>query len=330
MATLTTLQFKDLTDHIKEMDEVFNDAMMDSVEDMVGLEIFDQRNKKFQNYTIKLNHGLKGVQKITEGSEVAQATGKEGDDITLKTAHYGADVVISKEARLYDQYEQVEENVRSIIDEGMNKIDQSLADIFNHGFSATNYTDVYGDTVTPVGANGKPLFHKAQNNGATSATFSNIIKLGATFNPALSRDALAEARKMWLNYRDPNGINRPIHFDTILVAPSNLDLAERILYSDQIAGSSNNDKNNLKNKFKIITWSKLETDGTNDTSKQWFVFDSKKVGQSLKLNWVQKPKLAQPKEFAPDFNWHWLFDYLYSRGIVWQAYVAGSKGTNAE
>lgn len=143
MGILTTLQYPDITDHIKEMAEVFNDAMIDSVEDMKGLEIFDQKNKKVKNYTIKLNHGLGGVGKINEGQNLPEATGKEGDSITLQTQHYGANVIITKEARIYDNYDQVEKDTRTIIDDGMQKIDQSLADILNNGFSATAYNDIY-------------------------------------------------------------------------------------------------------------------------------------------------------------------------------------------
>lgn len=155
--------------------------------------------------------------------------------------------------------------------------------------------------------------------------------MGTNYHPELSRDALAESRKMGLVYKDPNGVNRPIRYDTLVVAPSLLDLAERLIYSDQIAGSADNDKNNLKDKFKIIAWSKLEFDSAgNDTSKQWFVLDSKKIDETLKLNWVQKPKLSAPKEFDPNFNWNYMFDYLYSRGFSRQAYIAGSKGVPSE
>lgn len=149
--------------------------MADSLEDKLGFELFDQKKNSNRNDNIKQNHGFAGVAAIDEGANFPEATGKEGYMITLSKQQYGADVVVTKLARLYDEYDQIEENVRTIVDDGTNKIDQSLADILSNGFSASAYNDVYGKSITPVGADGKPLFDKAHKNGATSRTFGNIL-----------------------------------------------------------------------------------------------------------------------------------------------------------
>ncbi|MDO4714258.1 MAG: hypothetical protein Q4B28_06550 [bacterium] len=326
---LDTTKYKDLTDHIKKIDEIYNDAMVDSIEDKVGFDLFDQKKNSNRHDNIKLNHGVAGVAAITEGQNFPVATGKEGHLLTLAKQQYGADVIVTKLARLYNEYDQVEENVRTIVDDGMNKIDQSLADILSNGFSTSAYNDVYGQSVTPVGANGKALFSEAHTNGATSRTFSNLIVKGTTKNPELSIDAIEAARRMGYLYKDPNGINRPIEFDTILVSPEFEKEALIMVNSALLPGTGNNDVNPYKGRFKVKVWSKLAmTSAGVDTSKQWYMFNSKLVKNTLKLFWAQHPKLTKPKEFNPDANWHYMFDFIYSRGFGWAPYIVGSKGTN--
>ena len=304
---LDTTKYKDLTDHIKKIDEIYNDAMADALEDKVGFELFDQKKNSNRHDNIKLNHGIAGVAKITEGQNFPVATGKEGHLLTLAKSSYGADVIVTKQNRIFDEYDEVEANVRTIVDDGMNKVDQSLADILSNGFSTTAYNDVYGDSITPVGGNGKALFSEAHSNGATSRTFSNLIAKGATKNPELSIDAIEAARKMGYLYKE----------------------ALIMVHSALLPGTGNNDVNPYKGRFKVKVWSKLAMTAAGvDTSKQWFMFSSKLVKNTLKLFWAQHPKLTKPQEFNPDANWHYLFDYIYSRGFGWAPYIVGSKGTN--
>lgn len=129
---LDTTKYKDLTDHIKKIDEIYNDAMADALEDKVGFELFDQKKNSNRHDNIKLNHGLAGVAKITEGQNFPVATGKEGHLLTLAKSSYGADVIVTKQNRIFDEYDQVMENIKTIVDDGMNKVDQSLADILSN------------------------------------------------------------------------------------------------------------------------------------------------------------------------------------------------------
>lgn len=129
---LDTTKYKDLTDHIKKIDEIYNDAMADALEDKVGFELFDQKKNSNRHDNIKLNHGIAGVAKITEGQNFPVATGKEGHLLTLAKSSYGADVIVTKQNRIFDEYDEVEANVRTIVDDGMNKVDQSLADILSN------------------------------------------------------------------------------------------------------------------------------------------------------------------------------------------------------
>jgi len=156
---------------------------------------------------------------------------------------------------------------------------------------------------------------------------------GTNSNPSFSRAAIVETIKDGKTYKDPNGLIRPIHFDTIAVPPSLTDLANRIVFSEQISGSANWDPNNhVKGTVKeVLTWERLESTGNagTDTSAYWFMFDSKRVKETLKVLFSERPSLDAPEEVYANKDWDYSLDYFYTIGIGFTPYIRGSKGTNA-
>ena len=332
MAVLRTSDYTRLTGHLVQIDEIFNDALETAMGDAFGLQLYANKMNSNRADTVQLNHGLAGVGLIPEGSNFPEASGSEGDSITYTKAKYGSNVIVTKEARLYDEYDQVKMNIETIVDEGINKLDQSLAEILQYGWS-TSYTDVYNQAVTSTGPDGLALFSASHTNGTTSTTFGNIITDGTNTNPVLggNRDAVLNTRAAGLKYTDPNGVTRPIKFDTILVGPTLEDAAMRLINSDLIPGSANNDTNQvLKGRYNVVVWDKLDaTFQSTDTSAYRYMYDSKKIDNTLKVFFSQEPRLSPPQEFDPNRNWNYLFDFLYSRGFSWAPYIRGSKGDNS-
>jgi hypothetical protein len=231
--------------------------------------------------------------------------------------------------RKFDLFDQIESIVRSAADDAFYKIDQSMADCLLYGFSSSNYSDVYGSSVSAVGPDGLALFSASHTTNINSNVFSNIITYG-TVNPVLSREAVVAARAKARVYKDPTGHSRPVILDTLLVAPSKEDEAMRMLESEKISGSFENDINPLKNKVKLVVWEKLETrsDGT-DTSAYFFMYDSKKVGESLRALFAEKPSLDAPEQVYKNKNWDYSLDFYYTLGRGYPAYIYGSNGTAA-
>lgn len=329
---LLTNDYGSLTDNILEIYEVFNDAMADEVNESFGLRLFNVRDTKTKNDRLEINHGLSWVKKIAENEDYPEATGEQGDNITLTKFKYGVDVIITKEDILYDNRDQIEDNIPSVVEEGMSGLDQSLADIVLQAYNTT-YTDVRGDTVSAVWPDGLALASAVHSNGTTWSLFTNIITDGTNTNPWLggNRDALVKTRAVWLKYSDPQGVKRRINFDTILVWPDLEDDAMRLINSEHISGSANNDTNEyLKWRIKIKVWEKLAaTASWTDTSAYRQMYDSKRIKRTLKLFFSQHPKLAEPKMFDPNFNNHFLFDFLYSRGFSRAPYMMFSKWDNS-
>lgn len=324
---ITTNDFAHLTD---DLQEIFNEAASTSIAEMVGNQIFDVKMTDRQTYDYLVLHGISAIQSVAQGQDFPAATLVEGDSITWTQQQYAGLVPVTKRMRMFDLYDQIESLVRSITDEAFHKIDQSMADVLLNGFSASNYTDVYGDSVSAVGPDGLALFTASHSNNINSTVFSNLIKdENATTNPALDREAVVQAMIDARVYRDPQGLNRPVRLDTLLVSPSNEDLARRIVDSDRVSGSAENDVNTLRGKLKVVVWEKLETrsDGT-DTSDYWFMYDSRKVKETLKALFAEKPTLDAPEQVYKNKNWEYTLDYFYSLGRGYAAFLRGSTGAN--
>ncbi|PZM87356.1 MAG: hypothetical protein DLD55_01760 [candidate division SR1 bacterium] len=318
--TIKTTDFWDQTAHLKVIDEVFQESVQDKLSDLVGLKIFDDETTKRRNDTMLIEDGLTGVSYIPEGSEYPDAKPGDTNTFTLQKFKYGAKVVISEEMKMYNEHGSMAERIRSIVDDGMEMIDQSLADILLRGFSTASYTDVFGKTMSAIGQMGRALFNAEDNN---------IIKVGNVQHPKLCAKALDAAYVMGATRKNRLGQNKAVKYNLLIVSPLNLGKAKILVNSEKMPGSADNAININKDRFKIVEWSRLSTlmDGQ-DTSEYWFVADSKKIKKQLKIKWARHPELIAPKEVAETGDDLHRFSYIYSRGFLNFPYIAGSKGTN--
>lgn len=324
---ITTKDFSALT---RDLQSIFEEVSATKVSDSVGLKIYNvsDTNRKYHEHLVL--HGLAGIQDVTEGQDLPKVTGQQGDTIVWSQRRYGAIVAVTKDMRKFDLYNRIDNLVRSIVDDAWNKLEQDMADVLLFGWSAS-YTNVYGVTVSAVCPDGVALFSASHTTPVSARTFSNIITdLSGNTNPPLSREAIVAARRRAMTYRDPNGIIRPINLDTLLVPPSLADLAYRIVESEYLPGSANNDINPLKGAVKVIVWPHLETasNGT-DTSAYWFMFDSQRIKETLHLLFAERPTLDAPEVVYENKDWEYSIDYYYTIGRGFPAYIYGSKGDNS-
>jgi len=325
-----SLRTQDFLSVTRYLDEIVNEATVDKVADMAEADLlFDTSTYVRKDYIYRILHGVKGVALVPEGANLPRVTGLQGDGITFTNAQFGAQVPITKALRLFDlEGEEMAAITRSVVDDGMDKIDQSLADVLLNGHSSSAYTDVYGQSVTPVGPDADPLFSATHSNGATTSTYSNLaVNSAGSTNVALSRDAVVATRVKAMVYKDVNGLVRPVMVDTLIVAPALEDLSERVLYSTQIPGEANNDINALKGKIKkLCVWARLETSGQGvDTSLRWYTAAEKSVKKTLKARFAQKPVFAAPTVHDDNMDWQYNYDYFYFKGFGFAPYIYGSN-----
>lgn len=321
---ITAKDFPTLTD---DLQSIFNEVAKSKVTDMQSNKIFNVFDTDRLTYDHLILHGTSGIQRVADGQDLPRINSEEGDTVTWTQDYYGAIFSVTKKMRKFDLHDQISQLPKTLVEDAFDKIEQSLADVLLNGFSASNYADVYGVSVSAVGPDGLALFSTVHSNNINSNTFSNII----TSNPALSRQAVITARAQGRTHKDPNGIKRKINLDTLIVPVALEDLAERILNSDLMPGSSNNDVNSLKGKVTtLIVWECLDTrtDGT-DTSAYWFMADSSKVGESLQCLFAERPTLDAPDECYSNKNWDYSCDFYYAIGRGYPAYIFGSNASGS-
>lgn len=174
------------------------------------------------------------------------------------------------------------------------------------------------------------LFHTGHTNNINSNTFRNRIYY-STENPALSREAVADTLKRARIHKDPTGHSRPVKLDTLLVPPSLEDAALRIVNTEKLPGEFINDTNMyLNGKLKVQVWEKLETrsDAT-DTSAYWYMYDSSKIGETLRALFAERPSLDAPEQVYKNKNWDYSVDYYYALGRGYMPYLWGSTGAGS-
>ena len=326
-----SIRVSDFSAQTTYLDEVTNEVRDNKVAAMGAASmLFNFTDEQRKTHIDQILHGVAGVEEVPDGSNFPRVSGEEGDQFTLTQSQYGAIVPVTQLMREWDLKDQITDIATSVMDEAMDKLDQSLVDVLLYGFATTAYTDVWGKSVTPSGPDSDGLFSATHSNGATSTTFSNLINDGTNNNPALTRTAIVKERARAMKYTDPNGLTRPIMLDTLIVGPSNEDLAERLLYSTQIPGEANNDLNALKGKIKkLAVWERadLRSDAT-DTSAYWFLADGSKVKKTLKAYFTQRPSLTAPDQVFANGDWEYKLRLVYSRGFGWAPYLRGSTGVN--
>lgn len=325
MAVIKTTDYADTTQHLQLIDDVFTDEMTQKLNEMVILKIFDEETEALQNHTEYVEDGMSGVQYIPENAEYPDANPGDSGTMVFTQYKYWVKIVITEEMVLYNKFVPLEKRVRTLTDEMLDKIEASLADILRRGFSSASYVDVFGRTTPAVGHEGRALFNAVENN---------IITVDGTANPELSIKALDAIWVVGKNHLDAVGNHKALNYDTILVTPHLRSKADTLVNSEQLPGSSDNAINPIKGRFKVIdsAWlgGLMNVSGVNvNTDNYWFVFDSKRIKDQLKVKWWRHPSVVMAGQDAYNANWVRRLSAIYSRGFLNFAYIAGSTGENA-
>ena len=329
---ITRADFTNLTD---DLQSIFNEASRRAIQRTKFAELFGIKDETRRTHDHLILHGMPGIEAISEGQDLPKVSTDEGDTITLTQAWYGKQFEVTKTMRKFDLYGQITKMPQEIVKSSWDRIDQAAADVILNGFSTAAYTDVFGRSVTPTGPDALALFSASHTNGlsTSSATYTNLITNDAgTTNPALDRAPIVTARRQAMVHTDPETIMRSINLHALIVAPRNEDLAERIVLSSQMSGTTDNDTNPLKGKVSsIIVWPRLETRGSDssDTSNNWFMADIEGTKEET-LQWIftHRPLLDSSTADPDSLNWKFNIDAFMSYGFWYQAYLWGSTGAN--
>lgn len=323
---IKTSDFPKLTD---DLESIFIETAESKIADSVGLQLFGVKDEVRQTHEHAILHGISGIQKVAQGNDLPSMPAQQGDSIIYTQSRYGGIISITKDMRIWDLHDDIENLCTTVTEDAFDKLDQVYADMFLGGWS-TSHVDVFGETVADTtGPDSLALFSASHSYPGSAITYGNIINDGSTNNPVLARAAIVAARAAARKHKDKNNLTRPVILDTIVVGPDLEDLAYRIIKSEQMQGTPNNDTNPTGiRSINIIVWDRLASNSAGtDTSKYWFMLDSKKAKrETLKSYFSQRPQLSAPDEIYKSKNWDYSLDFYFSRGLGLPAYVFGSTG----
>lgn len=325
MAVIKTTDYLDTTEHLKLIDDVFLNEMTKKIDSMDILRIFDEETNRHKNDTEYVEDGMSWVEYIPENAEYPDAIPGDSGSMVFTKYKYGSKIVITEEMVLYNEFVSLEKRVRTLTDNMLEKIEQSLADIIRRWFSSASYVDVWKKTTSAVGHEWRALFNNVDGN---------IITVWQTANPELSIKALDAIWVKGQTHVDAVGNHKAINYDTILISPVLRSKADILVNSDALPGSADNAINPIKGKFKIISssrlWGIMKVNGTDvNTDKYWYVFDSSMIKEQLKVKWARHPSIVQAWQDMYNANWVRRLSAIYSRWFLNFAYIAGSTGENA-
>lgn len=330
---ITSSDFPTLT---LKLNEWFNEAAAMSVQEWKGQQLFDCGATDWQVYNGLILNGAAKFARVAEGAQLPLGSIVEGDGMNITQKRYGGRLSVTKDMRMFDRYDQIQEVVQDNANFAINQIDQLQADLLLNGFSGSSYTDIMGDTQSNLAADAVVLFSASHTNNQNANTARNLIRVvdGAgtsTSNPGLSRAAIVYARKDAKVYKDPNNANRPINLNKLIVPATQEDLAERTVYSSGVVGTPNVDLNPLKGKVSnILVWSRLDTrqNDNTDTSNYWFLADESIVKKTLKCPFAQRPTMYAPNQIDDSKNWEYTIDAYFTMGALYPFGIWGSTGVN--
>lgn len=325
---IATADFTNLT---QKLNTWFNEAASLAVEGWIGQQLYDVGETNWQVYNGLILNGAAKFDRVAEGGQLPAGNIAQGDTMSITQKRFGGRISVTKDMRMFDRYDQIQEIVQDNAQFAFDQVDQSQADLILNGFTGTSYTDIYGYSQGNTTADAVVLFSASHTNNQNSTTARNLIRNAAgTANPALDRAAIVKARTDARINRDPNSANRPINLNRLIVSATNEDLAERTVYSSGVQGTPNVDLNPLKGKVNnILVWSRCDTrqsDGT-DTSAYWFMADDRFVKKTLKSPFAQRVQMFPPTQVHDSLNWEYPIDSYYTLGLLWQFGIWGSTGT---
>ena len=194
----------------------------------LGFEV-NKSSKAYEEDVGLSSFGLAGVK--TEGGPISYDTERQGFTTRYNHVVYALGFIITREIYEDDQYDQVGKRKANALARSMKQTKEIVAaNVFNRAATA-GYT----------GGDGSTLLSATHANVA-GGTWTNM----PTTNADLSEAALEQAYIDIAAFRDDRGLLIAAKPKKLIIHPSNMFEAKRILGSDGRVGTDNNDLNAIK------------------------------------------------------------------------------------
>ena len=262
----------------------FAELLWPGIADLMGQEyseweslytkVFDVRDstKAFEKIQGVTGLGLAAIKR--QGAAIVYTDPLQGFQEEFVPVTYARGSVVTKEMWEDDQYDYIN-TIPKMLSRSMRHTEESVAwDHLNNGFSASF-----------TGADGLSLFNASHLNVGGS-TYSNQLGTAAD----LTQTSLEQAVTDIMAHTDDLGLQIMVK-PVCLIVPNELNFtARRLLETDFIVGSADNDKNGLKGLFKDLVISPWLTD-----ADAWFIKTDVPLG--MMFFWRRRMETDRDNEF---------------------------------
>lgn len=240
------------------------------------LDTSDKAFEKEQQITGFPIAGIKDEGDETPFSRMYQGAQKEYRHLT-----YGIGAIITREMAEDDQYNAIKK-VPKLLSRSMREVEEVVAhSILNNGFTAP----ASGGTPTVDGVALYSTAHPLINGGTESNTLTVAADLGQTSFENACQDVL--------DFQDDQGLIHGARVKKLVVPTSYNYLAKKLLETEKVIGSFNNDKNIIAGEGIKLVVSPYLTD-----TDAWFLITD--VDNGLKFYTRREAELDRDNDFETD------------------------------
>lgn len=264
-----------------------------------------------------------------EGDEAYTGSVKQGYTKNFAQAEIALKAEVTKKLRRFDKYEEIMRRMRMMGAGADRRMEIDIASLLFYAW-ATSYVSMDGETVTTATPDGLALIDNAHTAKNSAATFSNEI--GTTHSP-ISVSVLEALQQLGNKFiDDSDGRAMPSMFDTIITAnhAPTIHTVERIIGSDKLAETTDNDKNTFKGKYKHLIVPYLNINPATqeyDSTRDKYVFVAN-LGErnKFRMEVAQDVMFEAPEKVFDTSTWKFLTTAYYDFGTLGANFIAGTKG----
>jgi hypothetical protein len=264
-----------------------------------------------------------------ENDNFALGAPKQGYTTTFNQTSIGLEADVTYMMRKFDKYDEIMKRIRGLAKSVERRMELDVASYLAYAW-ATSFTNIDGETVATVGADGLALISPSHTVNGSASTFSNQID---TTHLPISPAVLESLAEKFNNFIDDDGRLIPLEADTIISSRHMPTVHEirRILDSQLLAGTANNDVNTFKGGYKHVIVPFLDMNmntEARDATKSKYVFlaSTNKDDLGFKLEVSENPRLITPEQVFETQTWQFGAQALYDFGLVKSNFIVGTKG----
>lgn len=278
--------------------------------------------------------GMSSVQtarRRNDGDDATKGTLKQAYTKNFTQQEVAIQYDVTYQMRKFDKYEEIMRGMRELRRSGERRMEQDLAALLSYAWSSS-YTNIDGETITTTTPDGNALIDATHDANGSSNTFSNQHP---TTNSPIDTDVLEALAELFNNFIDESdGRLAPVMPDTIITgrhAPT-VHTVRRILNSQQLAGTADNDVNTFKSEYTHLVVPYLDVNmatEARDATKARYCFLAalgNKDVNGFRMEVSEDLNLVTPEQVFESSAWQFLVHALYDLGSTKANFIAGTKG----